>query len=425
MLLFRGLASVHVMLYHYFYHSNNLVYLLPGKDGESQLYSYVNLQGGLEMPLFFLLSGFSLALGYGSKQWSSKLPCQRRQGEDIQFTYGSYFRNRFARIAPIYYLSQLMFIPAFMFTQHPAFHHGQETLYSTVLFTVTCTNTWFYPFSNLPFVLSSWTINTFFFFYLIFPIVLPKIQKFTDTQMARGLVLFFWLQLIPFTILSIFTPHYSWAYTINPVSRLPVFLMGVIAGLQNIRHTEDQVEFIDPNLHRLWIHNILPWGVMGGNKTFKRLDVEQEKEDAVKVWSKRVDQGSGLILVYTVGVMVTGVILGKYFQEEINIVSFIDWNPLGNLGQLLLVHQYLMVIVGLTRDQGTSYLSWLCTTRLCQFFGLISMTLYLIHQDMPLYLLWPLHPHAQFDPQERQCSFIFIGTGPQIGKRVFCLYFFT
>ena len=73
MLLFRGLASVHVMLYHYFYHSNNLVYLLPGKDGESQLYSYVNLQGGLEMPLFFLLSGFSLALGYGSKQWSSKL----------------------------------------------------------------------------------------------------------------------------------------------------------------------------------------------------------------------------------------------------------------------------------------------------------------------------------------------------------------
>ena len=232
---------------------------------------------------------------------------------------------------------------------------------------------------------------------------MPKIQKCTDQQMAMGLVLLFWLQLIPFALLAIFTPQYTSALAMNPVSRLPVFLMGIMAGLQNIRHAENPDEYIDPNLHRLWIHNILPWGVLGGNKTFKKLDAEQEKEEEVKVWRKRVDQGAGAIFLYIVGC----VILGNYFQGDIMYSSSTS-SPL-TLGQFFLVHQFLMVIIGLTRDQGKSYFSWLCTTRLCQFFGLISMTLYLIHRDMPLYLLWPLHQHAQFDPQGRLCYQIYIG----------------
>ena len=300
-------------------------------------------------------------------------------------------------------------MPALLYAENPALGHGKATLYSTILFTLTCTNSWFYPFSNLPFVLASWTVNTFFFFYLVFPLALPKIQKLTDLRLARGIVILFWLQFVPFTILSICLPEYSCPFSINPVSRLPVFLMGVMAGLQNIRRAQDQDNFNDPNLHRPWIHNLLLWGVTGENKTLRIPNSEQEEEDGdeVKVWRKRVDQGSGTVFLYMVGSTVMVVSLGYYVQggNRNSCLSFIlDWQPLISVfGQFFLVHQLLIIIVGLSRDQGKSYLSRVCSTRLSQFFGRISMTLYLLHRDMPLYLLWPFHPHLKFDPQARPC----------------------
>ena len=82
------------------------------------------LFGPNEMPLFYLLSGYSLALGYGYRSISIK----------------SYLRNRFARIAPLYYFALLFFVPAYP-------HIGDDWQGDPVLLTltVTCTNTWVFP----------------------------------------------------------------------------------------------------------------------------------------------------------------------------------------------------------------------------------------------------------------------------------------
>ena len=41
-----------------------------------------------------------------------------------------------------------------------------------------------------------------------------------------------------------------------------------------------------------------------------------------------------------------------------------------------------MVILGLTKDEGESLLSRLCSTRLCQLLGQYSMALYMLHDPV-------------------------------------------
>ena len=52
------------------------------------------------------------------------------------------------------------------------------------------------------------------------------------------------------------------------------------------------------------------------------------------------------------------------------------------VSKLLSVHLQLVVMVGLTRDGGSSWLSSLCRTRLSQFLGSHSMALYMLHDPL-------------------------------------------
>ena len=57
------------------------------------------LCGSLEMSLFYLLSGFGLALGYGKTAWHgwSFLGGRTQDGEGLSFGALKFYRNRFAR----------------------------------------------------------------------------------------------------------------------------------------------------------------------------------------------------------------------------------------------------------------------------------------------------------------------------------------
>ena len=391
----RGLASLHVMLFHYFLHSRNLLMILGG----THVYSKIHLQGSIEMPMFFILSGFSLSLGYGSSK--GRMGGGGGGGSGNRLKYGRYFRNRFARIAPIYYLSQVAFLPAYFHTQHPSIRHGPTTFWKTVLFTATCTNTWFSPWVNLPFYLPAWTINTFFFFYLTFPFLLSRLERLSDIQLANLVVYLFWLQLIPFGILLSIFPEYFWPLTANPLSRLPVFVMGIIAGLQNLREKDEDYGFVDPNLHQSILHCLFPWGL---HENYKRLPLHESQANNRKyeaqIWRRRVDLSTLIIILLMAIATIASSLWGDQwkalsYDSHLRVLSKL-WIPVNDLGQLYLVHLHLIIIVGLTRDQGSSFLSRICRTDICQYLGLISMTLYLIHYDIPLYLMWAVYPDASY-----------------------------
>ncbi|MGD8709633.1 MAG: acyltransferase [Ectothiorhodospiraceae bacterium] len=184
-----------------------------------------NLHGSALMPAFFLLAGYSLAIVYG----------KQRHGFNVKH----YYRNRFARIAPVYYVTMLMALPL------AAFGHGWASpsdigrVFATNLFAV---QMW----TSLPplsFVGSSWTISTLAFFYLVFPALLRWHQNQTDRSLSRWITILAVVQAVVFFALSFaIAPVDSWwafwASHAWPVSRLPVFDMGLIAGLLMLRQDQ-------------------------------------------------------------------------------------------------------------------------------------------------------------------------------------------
>merc|ERR1711971_1111820 len=82
----RGFMSFHIMMHHFFFYSPlNL-----------------NLMGAVELPIFFILSGFGLTLGYGKKDYKAidlccgKFESEEKQGEGGRFKFWTFLRNRFA-----------------------------------------------------------------------------------------------------------------------------------------------------------------------------------------------------------------------------------------------------------------------------------------------------------------------------------------
>ena len=82
------------------------------------------IHGPIQIPLFYLLSGYSLALSYGYN------------GINIK----TYLRNRLARVAPLYYFALIFFVPAYIHINY----WSADPVWVLAL-TATCTNAWVSP----------------------------------------------------------------------------------------------------------------------------------------------------------------------------------------------------------------------------------------------------------------------------------------
>ena len=173
------------------------------------------------MPLFFLLSGFCLALG-----------------NDKNVSYGTFLKKRVLRIYPIYLLTFLLLLPI-----NDALKHPNKCI--TTLLMVQSWFTWDIfsgnnaePFYSVNGFHETWTVSTLFFFYLLH----PKLAQFFHNRSNKALSILiatsFILQLLFGWSLLILIPASSysdqkgfrWA-TMWPLSRFPVFVMGVCAGV--------------------------------------------------------------------------------------------------------------------------------------------------------------------------------------------------
>ena len=70
---------------------------------------------------------------------------------------------------------------------------------SQLLPTIFCVNSWFFiydPYFPKPYASNCWTINTLWFFYLVFPLLLPRIQALSDIAISRLLVILFYVQFL-------------------------------------------------------------------------------------------------------------------------------------------------------------------------------------------------------------------------------------
>ena len=116
-------------------------------------------------------------------------------------------------------------------------------------------------------------------------------------------------------------PHY-WMATAHPLFRLPVFLMGVLGGLQVLSAHADWDNFEDPNLNKNLLHAVLPWGC-GKSKCCSKKDRDKEitkrskveKEKSEKIWRNRVNFSALLYVGILSGLCITKVALDIVYGE--------------------------------------------------------------------------------------------------------------
>lgn len=393
----RGLLAVHVAVFHY-------LAIKPIS---------INVFGHADMPFFFLLSGFSLAMLYGRTE---------------PLNHFAFWRNRFARLAAPYYVWQIgsaLLVPL-------GHGHHPSKVPGAALSTVMATSMWL-PKDGEPtwsFCGPAWTVSTLAFWYWLFPLIrIPSREAWKTpvgvkarlitgiltclctlhglhgalttpvesqgsgplrvaqppsqaaiaaavaaslaTGLAAGtglgtspadaagtqwLALIAWLQFAVGVALGWGGLPYVgkgyWPATGWPLSRLPVFVMGCIAGLML---PPDQA-----GAHRAgtW------WG---------RVQLDDTG------WGKKTDRAAGLYVgaLLLCGVLTTG--WGEQLKGKVDLGL-----TLGILSQLTVPYVQLLIIVGLA-SSSKSVTARICHSPAAKFLGKISMGIYLSH--MPLYHL--------------------------------------
>ena len=121
----------------------------------------------VQMPLFFLLSGFCLTISYGKKT-STKEEKDENVIKENCIDYSDFIFGRASRILPIYYFCFFFALPLIPLG-HGFFSSTDLTLsIGGSLASLFLVQTWILIFSfgpNGP----SWTVSTMFFFYIFFP----------------------------------------------------------------------------------------------------------------------------------------------------------------------------------------------------------------------------------------------------------------
>ena len=321
----RGLLAFYIMLFHALFYSTGW-----------------NLHGSALMPVFFLLAGYSLAIVYGKQQ--------------SRFDVKHYYRNRFARIAPLYYVTMLIALPLAVFGHSWVSPSDIGWVFVTNLFAV---QMW----ASLPppsFVGPAWTISTLAFFYLVFPWLLRWRQKQSDRTLNRWITILAVVQALVFFGLGCGIERVDrfwafWASHAWPISRLPVFDMGLIAGLLVLRQGHpDRDSAVS---------------VMG-------ISIDQKKR-----WARRVDWYAGTFVVFVIGL--------SALQAVGNIDLSGSWWMKGVFPYVMLV-----IIVGLsvTSQEANPYTQRLLGWPVFLVLGRIALPLYLVHEPIMQYISWAARP---------------------------------
>lgn len=248
----------------------------------------ITLEASGIMPAFFSLSGFTLAIVYGTKTHAKRTTAKGHSGDDVEMAcspgtdampsssarpnsdampsssehpasdeprraswHFRFYVNRFARLLPTYWLSLALAIPPTIAGFSIAGGMGLNPNDTRAIIVSTLTS--FFGVATVagtiptpPINPPGWFVCTLLFCYLAFPFVLPMIERFTDRQLAAGVAWAYWACWLIWAIVvavSIGALGYDWATydvftlaTFTPWSRFPEFIAGAFAGVLALRH---------------------------------------------------------------------------------------------------------------------------------------------------------------------------------------------
>lgn len=336
-------------------------------------------QGSSVLPLFLMLSGFTMAVVYGGRgpvDEETTLCCLRtgvnlfgdsgvQEGElhpvgtGSRLELWSWWQNRLARILPVYYLTSLPGIPL------SALGFGQMGFTPGAIVTTLLGNTFLattVSFFYLGFPLNgpAWTLSTLAVFWAFFPAMVSRAQRMPSPALLSSIVWWFWIQaLLAFCVFfaavvgGVVLPFQ--VATMHPIVRLPLFWMGVAAGALRTRATPEGglPWFRSAHTHCSWCTLLWPEATNPITVT------------GPAAWEAVLNSHSAIFA----GMLVSCALL------EVAGVQL-----LGALwGQLLLALTALVILMALTLDGGRSVWSKILRHPISQWLGWLSFSLYLVH----------------------------------------------
>lgn len=169
------------------------------------------LKANVGVSYFFILSGFIMIVAYHKKQ---------------KIEYLEYYKNRFARIYPLYVLGLLLYLV----TRYSGFSVGNALLYLLGL------QSWI-PGKAMILNFPGWSISVEFLFYLIFPLLYNYFySKKNKSIWIAAIVL--WVITQVFSHLFVASPSYKGPHTESheflyyfPLMHVSEFMVGNLAGL--------------------------------------------------------------------------------------------------------------------------------------------------------------------------------------------------
>lgn len=405
----RGLMALHVMAY-------NMAG--PLSDGLTRSWLPIWLAPNMELSAFFLQSGFLLALSHGHTKYA-QTPCcgelvaSTEEVDELglaRFNSRHFYWRRFTRIMPLYWLTNLIMIPPILLGANDWMGMGIGAMdhdfasafdFATV---ATGTTTWFimgYTLFGLPFTRLGWPLNgpswfvcTISFFYWIFPALLQHFQWYTTEETQSALMLHYLLQFgISFamrTVLGKFCDGTSfvdmvldqdamWAARSWPITRLPVFVMGMLAGLHRAS---------SPNSFELPGMN----AILRNSPTLR-----YATKDNGQRWAWAVDMEVMFIVVIGALVVVSMLLWREWEDKEnaewqdMQLEATYDrasaWFELFWTGLIPILQ--LNIMYGLTFDtERKSYTAKICCIPWVVWLGKMSFSMFLVQLPVRSYVLY-------------------------------------
>lgn len=348
----RGLAAIHIMVSHY------LLFTTTKHD----------LLGGASMPLFYLMSGLIMTLGYGKDLSRRPYP---GEPDPSPLALGPFLRKRIARLYPVYMLVNCAELVIYSLGIGPNLALKWPAALANFVLTAFGLNMWLLPFTwvfpfpiTLPTAGVTWTVQTMLFFYVCFPRVLAWLRERRERgTWVEGLYHAQWVVFVFILILvTIKTQDLgdvgAWVAYFSargwPPSRLLVFVMGCAVGA-DLMHAESEG----------WSVRSCFCGVCYPLTAL--VDVQQPATP--KTWGKRAT------------------VAGAAYAVAVVLLSFAPNSSVTRLatealGPLLFIH----IMVCLCRSGGVGTLARLCNSRAMQLMGEVSMSVYMLHLTVLLVL---------------------------------------
>lgn len=171
-------------------------------------------QGAVGMSLFFVLSGYVLAMRYG----------------DGRGNYRDYLVNRFSRIYPVYALVALLTLPwiGISLSADTGYMVVRQAvaIVTLILANIFLLQAWFPSLFSLWNIGGSWSIAVEAFCYALLPLILRQLYCLANRQIAAVAFGAYICTVLPGLILVLFGGEWQLFYSL-PIFRLPEFIVGV------------------------------------------------------------------------------------------------------------------------------------------------------------------------------------------------------